>query len=68
MDIGFPIANKKSHSTSSQNCHFQLLLAYMRITAPLLIGPLARALEQKKLDSGNISIASYLETCKKCLL
>ena len=40
MDIEFPMANKKSHSTSSQNCHFQLLLAYLRITAPLLIGPL----------------------------
>lgn len=41
MDIGFPMANKKSHSTSSQNCHVQFLLAYLKNTGPLLIGPLA---------------------------
>lgn len=41
MDIGFPTANKKSHSTSSQNCHVQFLLAYLKNTGPLLIGPLA---------------------------
>lgn len=52
MDIGFPMANKKLHSTSSQNCPVQFLLAYLRNTGPLLIGPLALSPRTEEMRFG----------------
>lgn len=68
VDIGSPMANKKSHSTSSPNCHFPSPLAYLRNTGSLLIGPLALSPRTEEIRfrkyfycrlSGNFKNASF---------